>query len=75
MPHRHLRTIRQQRPRQRPNAFLFRIAFARARPCYFYGCICLTAEEKAYERRVFNLARAWARMLKSEKNKLDQRPV
>lgn len=59
-------TIRQQRPRQRPNAFLFRMAFARVRPCYCYGCIVLTPDEKAYERRVFRLARAWSEMLKAE---------
>jgi hypothetical protein len=41
------------------NPLLFRIAFARARPCYCYGCICLTPDERAYQRRVFNLARAW----------------
>ena len=62
-----LRTIRQQRPRQRPNAFLFRVAFARVRPCYCYGCIVLTPDEKAYERRVFRLARAWSAMLKVER--------
>lgn len=62
-------TLRQQRPRQRPNAFLFRIAFARARPCYCYGCIVLTPDEKAYERRVFAIARAWSAMLKAERAK------
>src|SRR6185312_15211697 len=46
--------IRRYRPR--PNPLLFRVAFARARPCYCYGCICLTPEERAYERRVFKLA-------------------
>ena len=60
-------TVRQQRPRQRPNAFLFRVAFARVRPCYFYGCIVLTPEERAYERRVFKLASAWAKMLRRER--------
>ena len=60
-------TVRQQRPRQRPNPFLFRIAFARARPAYCYGCIVLTADEKAYEHRVFSIARAWGKMLKSER--------
>ncbi len=59
-------TIRQQRLRQRPNSYLFRVAFARVRPCYCYGCIVLTLEERAYERRVFQLARAWAKMLKAE---------
>ena len=59
-------TIRQQRLRQRPNAYLFRLAFARVRPCYCYGCIVLTPDERAYERRVFQLARAWAKMLKAE---------
>ena len=52
-------SVRRTRPRQRPNRFLFRVAFARARPCYCYGCICLTKDERAYERRVFRLARAW----------------
>ncbi len=60
------RTVRRQRPGQRPNPLLFRVAFARARPCYCYGCIVLTADEKAYERRVFRLARAWAKMLRIE---------
>lgn len=41
------------------NSLLFRVAFARARPCYCYGCICLTPDERAYQRRVFRLARAW----------------
>jgi hypothetical protein len=39
----------------------YRAAFARARPCYCYGCICLTRDERAYERRVFRLVRAWRR--------------
>ena len=59
-----LQTIRRQRPRQRPNSLLFRLAFARARPCYCYGCIVLTPVERAYERRVFQLASAWAKMLR-----------
>jgi hypothetical protein len=46
------------------NSLLFRIVFARERPCYCYGCICLTPEERAYERRVFRLARAWSEHLK-----------
>jgi len=50
--------------RPRPNRLLFRIAFARARPCYCYGCICLTPEERAYERRVFKLAHAWGKQVK-----------
>jgi hypothetical protein len=59
-------TVRRQRPHQRPNALLFRMAFARARPCYCYGCIVLTAQERAYERRVFRLARAWAKLLREQ---------
>ena len=54
------------RLRPRPNPYLFRIAFARARPCYCYGCICLTPEERAYERRVFRLAHAWGKEAKRE---------
>jgi hypothetical protein len=46
------------------NSLLFRIAFVRARPCYCYGCICLTPDERAYERRVFRLVRAWSREMK-----------
>lgn len=46
------------------NAMLLRIAFARRRPCYCYGCICLTPDERADERRVFKLARAWAQHAK-----------
>lgn len=63
-------SVRRTRPRQRPNRLLFRIAFARARPCYCYGCICLTREERAYERRVFRLARAWGHTLKAERRRL-----
>ena len=40
------------------DSLLFRVAFPRAR--YGYGCIGLTTEERAYERPVFGLARAWA---------------
>ncbi len=43
---------------------LFKIALARARPCYCYGCICLTPDERAYERRVFRLANAWGRRIR-----------
>ncbi|MFN0219840.1 MAG: hypothetical protein ACKVP4_13615 [Hyphomicrobium sp.] len=60
-------SIRHQRPRHRPNNLLFRVAFARARPCYCYGCIVLTRDEKAYERRVFNIAKAWGKLLKRER--------
>jgi hypothetical protein len=45
------------------NSLLFRVAFARERPCYCYGCICLTLEERAYQRRVFRLAREWHKKL------------
>jgi hypothetical protein len=47
------------------NSLLFRVAFARERPCYCYGCICLTLEERTYQRRVFRLARAWNKSLKN----------
>ena len=60
-------TTPQLRPEQQPNALLFRVAFARKRPCYCYGCICLTPDERDYERRVFNLAREWAKMLRAQK--------
>lgn len=46
------------------NSLLFRVAFARERPCFCYGCICLTLEERTYQRRVFRLARAWGKALK-----------
>jgi hypothetical protein len=49
------------------NSLLFRVAFARARPCYFYGCICLTPDEREYERRVFRLVRAWRKGLRRAK--------
>jgi hypothetical protein len=65
-------SVRRSRPRQRPNGLLFRIAFARARPCYCYGCICLTKEERAYERRVFRLAHAWGKQLKRERQRLER---
>lgn len=64
-------SVRRTRPRQRPNRLLFRIAFAQARPCYCYGCICLTKEERAYERRVFKIARAWGQYLKRERHRLE----
>jgi hypothetical protein len=57
------------------DSLLFRVAFARARPCYCYGCICLTPEERDYQRRVFRLARAWGRQLKREaKDRLKRSP-
>jgi len=46
----------------------FKTAFARARPCYCYGCICLTPDERAYERRVFRLVRAWSKELKRRRH-------
>lgn len=52
-------------PLRQLNNLMFRIAFARARPCYCYGCICLTPDERRYQRRVFRLARAWRRMIKA----------
>ncbi len=51
-------------PINRVHPLLFRVAFARARPCYCYGCICLTPEEQTYERRVFRLAHAWGKEAK-----------
>jgi hypothetical protein len=63
-------SVRRSRPRQRPNRLLFRIAFARARPCYCYGCIVLTKDERAYERRVFRLARAWGKQLKHDQQRI-----
>lgn len=56
----------------RPNPLLFRVAFARARPCYVYGCICLTRAEARYERRVFRLARVWSKALKREQVRLER---
>ncbi len=49
------------------NALLFRVAFARSRPGYCYGCICLTPDERITQRRVFRLARAWTRQLRAER--------
>ena len=46
------------------NSLLFRVALARSRPCYCYGCICLNRDERAYQRRVFKLARAWGKKLR-----------
>ncbi len=57
------------------NPLLFKIALARARPCYCYGCICLTPDERAYERRVFNLARAWGRQHKRRTPALHSQPI
>jgi hypothetical protein len=59
-------------PRPRPNRLLFRLAVARARPCYCYGCICLTKEERAYERRVFRLAHAWGEQLKKDRERQER---
>ena len=42
---------------------LFRVAYARPRP-YCFGCIFLTPDERAYQRRVFKLARAWRKQLR-----------
>jgi len=61
-------------PRQHASsALLFRVAFARARPCYCYGCICLTPDERAYERRVFRVARAWAKATRHERKEIERR--
>ena len=49
------------------NALLFSVAFARARPVYCYGCICLTLDERASQRRVFGLARALTQQLRAER--------
>lgn len=35
------------------------------RPCICTGCICLTPGERARQRRVFALARAWHKMLEA----------
>lgn len=48
---------------------LFRLAYNRSRVCTFCGCICLTLDEQTYQRRVLQLTRAWAQMLKREKRK------
>ncbi len=64
--------IRQPHLRQHSNAKLFGIAFARARPCYCYGCICLTADERATERRIFRLARAWGKAVRAQRR---ERPI
>jgi hypothetical protein len=63
---------RHSQPRPGSNRLLFRIAFARARPCYFYGCICLTKDERACQRRVFGLAHAWGKSLEKERRRLDR---
>ena len=42
-------------------------AYATYRPCRCNSCIVLTPAERAYERRVFRLAKAWSRMLASER--------
>ena len=54
---------------------LFRVAYARARSCYCYGCICLTADERACAHRIFSLARAWGRYLRREGQKTAAVPV
>ncbi len=54
-------------PIDRVHPLLFRVAFARARPCYCYGCICLTPDERAYQRRVFRLAHAWGKDAKRKR--------
>jgi hypothetical protein len=47
-------------------ARFLRLAYAFPRPCICYGCICLTHEERAHQRRVLRLARAVGRRFKSE---------
>ena len=56
--------------RDNHNKLLFRIAFARSRPAYCYGCICLTPDERIYQRRVFRLARALRKKLKTDQKAL-----
>ncbi len=46
-------------------SLLFRLVYARARPCYCYGCIVRTPGERAYERRLFRLARTWGQETKA----------
>lgn len=60
-------------PLNKLNRLLFRVAFARARPCYCYGCICLTLDERNYQRRVFRLTRAWSRVLKADRRRTKKR--
>ncbi len=50
-------------PRNAPraNPALFREAFSEARPCYGGACICLTRDERNYQKRVFKIARAWSK--------------
>ena len=37
--------------KDQPNKILFRVAYARTRPFYCRGCICLTLDERNYQRR------------------------
>lgn len=48
---------------------IFRLVYGRVRHCYCAGCIVLTLDEQAYQRRVFRLARAWSKMLRREQKR------
>lgn len=52
--------------RIRPAPLLFRLAYALPRQCYFRACICLTKEERDYQKRVFKIARKWSKLLKEQ---------
>ncbi len=46
----------------RPGPSVLTIAYTGVRrPCICTGCICLTPSERAQQKRVFALARAWGR--------------
>lgn len=82
MPRRHLGPFHRARPyigrlttfaaRTAPDRHpspgaLFSTAYATYRPCRCNSCIVLTREERAYERRVFRLAKSWSRMLEASR--------
>lgn len=57
--------------KDQPNKILFRVAYARSRPFYCRGCICLTLDERNYQRRVFRMARAWSGVLKRDREQAE----
>lgn len=62
-------------PPKHVHPLLFRVAFAIERPAYCFGCICLTNDERAYQRRVFGLARTWSKKFNPEHKGLMERLV
>jgi len=59
---RYYRAMETAMPGRPPRSFLATAYTGVRRPCICTGCICLTPSERAQQKRVFALARAWGRM-------------